>query len=58
LNTVEEGGHTVFLENYKIKPEQGKLLFPSFLRYPHTGKIPLSDNKYIITGWLEIENNY
>jgi len=53
LNTVEEGGETVFWDNYKIKPEQGKLvLFPSFWCFPHCGKMPLSSDKYIITGWL------
>jgi len=53
LNTVEDGGETVFWDNYKIKPEQGKLvLFPSFWCFPHCGKMPLSSDKYIITGWL------
>ena len=53
LNNVEEGGNTVFWENYKIKPEQGKLiLFPSFWCYPHKGELPLSSDKFIITGWL------
>jgi len=58
LNTVEEGGETVFWDNYKIRPEEGNLLlFPATWTYPHTGKMPLSDNKYIITGWLSIQNS-
>lgn len=59
LNTVEEGGETVFWDNYKIKPEKGKLLlFPSTWTYPHTGKMPISHDKYIITGWLCIDKQY
>jgi hypothetical protein len=53
LNDVNEGGETVFWENYKIQPEKGKLLlFPASWTYPHTGKMPISSDKYIITGWL------
>ena len=53
LNTLEEGGHTEFWGNYKIKPETGKLLlFPASWTFPHCGKTPISDNKYIITGWI------
>lgn len=53
LNDVEEGGETEFWGNYKIKPEAGKLLlFPSSWTFPHTGKMPISQDKYIITGWL------
>lgn len=56
LNTIDQGGETVFWENFKIKPEEGKLiLFPATWTYPHTGKMPISDNKYIITGWLNIK---
>jgi hypothetical protein len=59
LNTVEEGGHTEFFGNYLIKPEQGKLLlFPSSWTFPHCGKVPLSHDKYIITGWLYTESNF
>ena len=55
LNTVEEGGETEFWGQYKIKPEVGKLLlFPACWTFPHCGKRPLSDNKYIITGWLYV----
>lgn len=55
LNTIEEGGETQFWDNLLVKPEQGKLiLFPATWSYPHRGKVPLSDNKYIITGWLNI----
>jgi hypothetical protein len=57
LNTVKEGGETEFWGNYKVKPERGKLiLFPALWTYPHCGKIPLSDDKYIITGWIYTKN--
>jgi hypothetical protein len=53
LNTVEEGGETEFWGTHKIKPETGKLLlFPASWTFPHRGKVPLSSDKYIITGWL------
>jgi len=58
LNTIEDGGETEFWGNYKIKPEQGKLLFfPACWSYPHCGNIPVSDNKYIVTGWLYENDN-
>jgi len=58
LNTVEEGGETSFGEELKIKPEMGKLLlFPASWTFPHAGKMPISSDKYIITGWLYIDIN-
>jgi hypothetical protein len=57
LNDILEGGETEFWGNYKIKPEKGKLvLFPASWTFPHCGKMPISDDKYIITGWLYNEN--
>ena len=56
LNDVEEGGETEFFGNYRIKPTQGKIVFfPSEWFYPHQGKTPLSNNKYILTGWLHTD---
>ena len=53
LNTIDEGGETEFFGTTKIKPEQGKLvLFPAYWCFPHTGLMPISNDKYIITGWL------
>jgi hypothetical protein len=53
LNDVEEGGETLFWDNYKIKPEKGKLvIFPALWCYPHSGLMPISGDKYIITGWI------
>ena len=55
LNTVADGGETVFWGDYKIQPKEGTLLlFPSTWTYPHTGKMPVSEDKYIITGWLSV----
>jgi hypothetical protein len=53
LNDVKEGGETEFWDSLLIKPEKGKLImFPSFWCFPHRGKMPISDHKYIITGWF------
>lgn len=56
LNDVEEGGETEFLGSYKIKPEKGKMIiFPCSWTFPHSGKIPISNDKYIISGWLHVD---
>jgi hypothetical protein len=53
LNDVVEGGETAFNGEYKIKPTAGKLiLFPASWTFPHCGKMPVSSDKYIITGWI------
>ena len=57
LNDVHEGGETYFF-NCKVKPKKGSLvLFPAFWNYNHKGETPISNDKYIITGWLFIKNN-
>jgi hypothetical protein len=58
LNDIEEGGTTEFLGGeFEIKPEKGKLiLFPACWTFPHTGNVPISHDKYIITGWFSVEN--
>jgi hypothetical protein len=55
LNTVEEGGETEFLYYPKrIKAEQGKMVvYPSHFTHTHRGNAPISNDKYIITGWVE-----
>ena len=57
LNDVLEGGETDFPDlNLKVKPETGKLvLFPATWDFPHCGKMPISSNKYIVTGWLYMD---
>ena len=53
LNDVEEGGETSFFNKGKVRPEQGKLiLFPADWTYPHSGLMPISNDKYIVTGWV------
>lgn len=52
LNDVNDGGETEFLHGL-IKPKAGKILiFPSTITYYHRGRMPISDDKYIITGWI------
>jgi hypothetical protein len=55
LNDVNEGGETEFCGDFRIKPTAGKLvLFPASWCYPHSGIMPISNDKYIITGWLHM----
>jgi hypothetical protein len=57
LNDVDIGGETEFI-NGLIKPSAGKLLlFPATFTYPHTCKMPISNDKYIITGWIGYKTN-
>lgn len=55
LNDVHEGGETEFLYQHKrVKPEQGTLvIWPAAFTHTHRGNPPLSNEKYIVTGWTE-----
>lgn len=55
LNDVDEGGETEFLYQHKrIKPEKGTLIIaPAFFTHAHRGNPPISNSKYIMTGWVE-----
>jgi hypothetical protein len=55
LNDVEEGGETEFLyQSMRVKPKQGTLLiWPAAFTHTHRGNPPLSNTKYIVTGWTE-----
>ena len=57
LNEVDEGGETEFYgldKPIKIKPQAGKLImFPATWQYLHAGLPPVSENKYIIGGYLQ-----
>ena len=55
LNDVEEGGETEFLyQSMRIKPKQGTLLiWPAAFTHTHRGNPPLSNVKYVVTGWTE-----
>jgi len=55
LNDVHEGGETeILFSNQKIKPKQGTMIIhPAFYPFVHKGNIPISNDKYILTGWLE-----
>jgi hypothetical protein len=55
LNDVYEGGETEFLyQHMRVKPEQGTLvIWPAAFTHTHRGNPPLSNEKYIVTGWTE-----
>lgn len=55
LNNVEEGGETEFLyQHIRVKPKTGMLsIFPASFTHTHRGNPPLSNSKYILTGWVE-----
>lgn len=55
VNDVEEGGETEFLYIPKrINAKEGRLvLFPGSFTHTHRGNQPLSNEKYVITGFVE-----
>lgn len=57
LNDVEEGGETEFLYYHRrIKPKKGTLMiFPAGFTHTHRGNPPLSNEKYLLNGWIEFE---
>ena len=56
LNDVEEGGETEFLyQSLRVPAKQGTLcIFPAGYTHVHRGNPPLTNNKYILTGWIEL----
>ena len=59
LNDVEEGGELEFLSYpLRFKPKKGSIvLFPPYYTHVHRGNPPLSNTKYIATGWFYHYNN-
>lgn len=55
LNDVAEGGETEYLyQHLRIKPTTGTfVIFPAGFTHTHRGNPPLSNDKYIMTGWIE-----
>jgi hypothetical protein len=56
LNDVDEGGETEFLYYPKrVKAKTGRLiLWPAGFTHTHRGNPPISNTKYIVTGWMEM----
>tara|TARA_B100001175_G_scaffold64031_1_gene52193 strand:+ start:1628 stop:2251 length:624 start_codon:yes stop_codon:yes gene_type:complete len=58
LNDVEEGGELEFLyQNKRVKPKKGDfVVWPAYFTHMHRGNPPISDEKYIVTGWYQYVN--
>jgi hypothetical protein len=58
LNDVTDGGETEFYyQKIKIKPEKGlTLMWPADWTYTHRGIASPSQEKYIVTGWLDYDD--
>ena len=58
LNDDFEGGQTVF-NDVTIEPKIGRLLiFPPMWMYPHSGTVPINNDKYILTTYLRFSTNH
>lgn len=55
LNDVEDGGETEFLYYpRRVKPKAGRMIVaPAHFTHTHRGNPPLTNEKYIVTGWVE-----
>ena len=54
LNDVQEGGETEFLyQGLRVAPKHGRIvIWPAGWTHVHRGNPPLSNTKYILTGWI------
>lgn len=54
LNDVTEGGETEFLyQGLRVSPKHGRIVvWPAGWTHVHRGNPPLSNTKYILTGWV------
>jgi len=54
LNTVKEGGETEFLyQGKRVEAKAGRIvIWPAGWTHVHRGNPPLSNEKYILTGWI------
>lgn len=55
LNDVEDGGETEFLyQKRRVKAKKARcVVWPSGMTHIHRGNPPLSNTKYILTGWVQ-----
>jgi len=59
LNDVPEGGETNFYNKIWVTPRKGQLvLFPATWNHEHMGCMPISNDKYIVTGWIYTRELY
>ena len=56
LNTIKKGGETEwYYQKLKIKPEKGlTFIWSADWTFTHKGNSTIDENKYIITGWLDL----
>jgi hypothetical protein len=54
LNDVTDGGETEFLyQGLRVAPKHGRIvIWPAGWTHVHRGNPPLSNTKYILTGWI------
>lgn len=59
LNDVHEGGETEFLYYPgRITPRTGRLIiWPAGYTHVHRGNPPISNTKYVLTGWVQYSHN-
>jgi len=57
LNTVDVGGETIFPDNeVRVKANAGDIaMFPSNWTHPHAGAVPVSDDKWIISTFIDCD---
>jgi 2OG-Fe(II) oxygenase superfamily len=58
LNDVEEGGETHFpYQGLRVHPKAGSMvLFPANWTHPHAGLMPMSDDKWIISTFIVVND--